>query len=208
MDGCARAYALPKANGRAVSQFHSDYMSAKCPSLPRTRGSLTGKRHGEHASEGSGDTAAKPGYAGCEHAAHPGGHHRVEVDSEKIAKDVTYEPPLVIAFGVDKHSVGSRTMTMGRTRIPPKGRNQAHYHSCEASFFIRKGMLKLYIGEEHSEYIVTENQFVFVPPGMIHGLENLSDTETAELIFTYGNCPSKDDAGTVFVEESWVAGSR
>jgi len=109
---------------------------------------------------------------------------------------------------VDKHSVGSGTVTMGRTRIPPKGRNQAHYHSCEASFFIRKGMLKLYIGEERSEYIVTENQFVFVPPGMIHGLENLSDTETAELIFTYGNCPSKDDAGTVFVEESWVAGSR
>ena len=127
------------------------------------------------------------------------------VDSEKIAKDVTYEPPLMIAFGVDKHSVGSRTMTMGRTRIPPKGRNQAHYHSCEASFFIRKGMLKLYIGEERSEYIVTENQFVFVPPGMIHGLENLSDTETAELVFTYGNCPSKDDAGTVFVETSWVA---
>ena len=130
------------------------------------------------------------------------------VDSEKIAKDVTYEPPLMIAFGVDKHSVGSGTVTMGRTRIPPKGRNQAHYHSCEASFFIRKGTLKLYIGEEHSEYIVTENQFVFVPPGMIHGLENLSDTETAELIFTYGNCPSKDDAGTVFVEESWVAGAR
>ena len=128
------------------------------------------------------------------------------VDSEKIAKDVTYEPPLVIAFGVDKHSVGSETVTMGRTRIPPKGRNQAHYHSCEASFFIRKGMLKLYIGEERREYIVTENQFVFVPPGMIHGLENLSDTEPAELVFTYGNCPSKDDAGTVFVEKSWVAG--
>jgi quercetin dioxygenase-like cupin family protein len=126
------------------------------------------------------------------------------VDSEKIGQDVTYEPPLVIAFGVDKRSVGARTVTMGRTRIPPAGRNQAHYHACEASFFVRKGTLKLFIGETREEYTVTENQFVYVAPGMIHGLQNASETETAELIFTYGNCPSKDDAGTVFVEQSWV----
>ncbi len=130
------------------------------------------------------------------------------VDSEKIDKDVTYEPPLVIAFGVDKHNVGSKTMTMGRTRIPPGGRNQAHHHTCEASFFIRKGTLRLYMGEERKEYTVTENQFVYIPAGMIHGLRNLSETEPAELIFTYGNCPSKDDAGTVFVEKAWVAKPR
>ena len=130
------------------------------------------------------------------------------VDSERINQDVTYEPPLVIAFGVDKHSVGSTTVTMGRTRIPPGGRNQAHYHSCEASFFIRKGTLRLFMGEERKEYTVRENQFVYIPPGMIHGLQNLSPTETAELVFTYGNCPSKDDAGTVFVEKSWVGEPR
>jgi quercetin dioxygenase-like cupin family protein len=129
------------------------------------------------------------------------------VDSEKIGTDVTYEPPLVIAFGVDKHSVGARTVTMGRTRIPPSGRNQAHYHSCEASFFIRKGTLKLFIGPERKEYIVHENQFVYVPPGTIHGLQNVSETDTAELIFTYGDCPSKDDAGTTFVEKPWVTAS-
>jgi quercetin dioxygenase-like cupin family protein len=130
------------------------------------------------------------------------------VDSDAIGKDVTYEPPLVIAFGVDRHSVGSATVTMGRTQIPPGGRNQAHYHSCEASFFIRRGRIRLFIGEERREFVAEENQFVFVPPGVIHGLQNLSDTEPAELIFTYGNCPSKDDAGTVFVEKPWVAGRR
>jgi len=129
------------------------------------------------------------------------------VDPEKIGKDVTYEPPLVIAFGVDKHSVGARTVTMGLTRIPPAGRNQAHYHSCEASFFVRKGTIKMFIGEERKEHTVFENQFVYVAPGVIHGLMNLSWTESAELIFTYGNCPSKDDAGTVFVEKPW-AGAR
>jgi mannose-6-phosphate isomerase-like protein (cupin superfamily) len=64
------------------------------------------------------------------------------------------------------------------------------------------------MGPERKEYIVTENQFVFIPPGVIHGLQNLSETETAELVFTYGNCPSKDDAETVFVEKSWVAEPR
>jgi len=129
------------------------------------------------------------------------------VDSDRMRKDVTYEPPLVIAFGVDKHSVGAVTITMGRTVVPPRGRNPAHYHRCEASFFVRKGRLKLYIGEPRKEYIVNENQFIFVPPGVIHGLQNLSDTEPAELIFTYGNCPSKDDAGTTFVEKAWQPAS-
>lgn len=130
------------------------------------------------------------------------------VDSEKVGKDVTYEPPLVIAFGVDKHSVGSKTITMGRTLVPPGGRNPAHFHTCEAAFFVRKGRLKLYIGEERKEFVVEENQFVFVPPGVIHGLENLSTTDTAELIFTYGNCPSKEDAGTTFVEKPWQAPTK
>lgn len=125
------------------------------------------------------------------------------IDSEKIGKDVTYEPPLVIAFGVDKHSVGSRTITLGRTIVPPGGRNAAHTHTCEAAFFVRKGRLRVYMGEQRQEHIIEENQFVFVPPGVIHGIENLSQTETAELVFTYGNCPSKDDAGTRFVEKPW-----
>ncbi|HLJ60388.1 MAG TPA: cupin domain-containing protein [bacterium] len=117
------------------------------------------------------------------------------VDSEKIGKDVTYEPPLVIAFGVDKHSVGAHTVTMGRTRIPPAGRNQAHYHSCEASFFVRKGTLKLFVGEAREEHTVTENQFVYVAPGMIHGLQNMSETETAELIFRTGTARARTTPG-------------
>ena len=49
------------------------------------------------------------------------------VDSTKIGVDKKYEPPLIIAWGVDSHSVGTQTITMGRTIIPPKGRNQRHY---------------------------------------------------------------------------------
>ena len=60
------------------------------------------------------------------------------------------------------------------------------------------------MGEEKKEYIAPENHIVYSPAGGIHGLMNMSDTETAELIFTYGNCPSRDAAGTVFLEEPWM----
>jgi quercetin dioxygenase-like cupin family protein len=127
------------------------------------------------------------------------------INTEVVAKDVKYEPPLIIAWGVDEATVGSKTLTMGRTIIPPGGRNQRHYHAnCDASFFVRKGTIKVFIGEEKKEYIVPENNFIFSPKGGIHGLQNMSNTDTAELIFAYGNCPSKQAAGTVFLEDPWV----
>lgn len=127
------------------------------------------------------------------------------INTEEVSKDTQYEPPLIIAWGVDQATTGTKTITMGRTIIPPGGRNQRHYHAnCDAAFFVRKGSIKVFIGEEKKEYIVPENHFVFSPAGGIHGLLNLSNTDTAEVIFTYGNCPSKEAAGTTYVEESWV----
>jgi mannose-6-phosphate isomerase-like protein (cupin superfamily) len=127
------------------------------------------------------------------------------INTDTVAKDTKYEPPLVIAWGVDEFTTGTKTITMGRTLIPPGGRNQRHYHAnCDAAFFVRKGAIKVFIGEEKKEYIVPENHIVFSPAGGIHGLLNMSDTETAELIFTYGNCPSKQAAGTTYVEDPWV----
>jgi hypothetical protein len=32
----------------------------------------------------------------------------------------------------------------------------------------------------------------------------MSNTEAAEVIFTYGNCPNKQAAGTIYVEDPWV----
>jgi len=124
------------------------------------------------------------------------------INTEAVDPDTRYEPPLAIAWGVDEATTGTKTITMGRTIIPPGSRNQRHYHTnCDAAFFVRKGAIKVFIGEEKKEYVVPENHIVFSPAGAIHGLLNMSNTETAELIFTYGNCPSKDMAGTVFIEE-------
>ncbi len=127
------------------------------------------------------------------------------INTEEVAKDTQYEPPLIIAWGVDESTTGTKTITMGRTIIPPGGRNQRHYHAnSDAAFFVRKGSIKVFIGEEKKEYIVPENHFVFTPAGGIHGLLNLSNSDTAEVIFTYGNCPSKQAAGTVYMEDPWI----
>jgi len=127
------------------------------------------------------------------------------INTEAVSKDLKYEPPLIIAWGVDEHTTGTKTITMGRTIIPPGSKNQRHYHkNCDAAFFVRKGTIKIFIGKEKKEYIAPENHIVFTPAGGIHGLQNMSETETAELIFTYGNCPSRDAAGTVYMEDPWV----
>ncbi|MFQ5860399.1 MAG: cupin domain-containing protein [Dehalococcoidia bacterium] len=123
------------------------------------------------------------------------------VDSTAVGKDLNYEPPLVIAWGVDSHTVGSDTITMGRTIVPPGARNQAHRHkNCEAVFYVAKGSIRVRLGEEREEHVVPQGCFIYSPKGFIHGIENMSKTEEAELIFTYGNCPDRDAAGTEAVE--------
>lgn len=124
---------------------------------------------------------------------------------DEVPTDREYEPPLNISFGVNKHTVGSKRIVMGYTVVPPSGRNQRHYHAnSEASMFILKGRLKVFIGEEKEEYEVGPNTFIYVSRGEIHGLQNLSDTENAVLVFSYGGVPTKEDAGTTYIEEPWV----
>lgn len=121
-----------------------------------------------------------------------------------VPKDMEYEPGLEIEFGVNEYTVNSKKILMGYTVVPPGGRNQRHYHAnCEVSMFILKGRLRIFVGEEKKEYEVGPGCFIYTPKGEIHGIQNLSTTETAELIFTYG-APSKSKAGTVFVEKPWV----
>jgi uncharacterized RmlC-like cupin family protein len=124
------------------------------------------------------------------------------INTEAIAKDTKFEPPFSIAWGVDEATTGSKTITMGRTTIPPGGKNQPHYHAnCDAAIFVRIGTLKVSIGKERKEYIAPENHIIYTPAGVIHGLENMSDTDSVEVIFTYGNCPNQKAAGTVHAED-------
>lgn len=116
--------------------------------------------------------------------------------------DSAYEPPYRIRWGVDSHTTGTRTITMGRTIIPPGGKNELHYHkNCDTTIYVMKGPIYIYWreGEEVKKREVPPGHFVYFPQGCIHGQENPNPREPAELIFTYGAMPNKDAAGTTFV---------
>ena len=120
--------------------------------------------------------------------------------------DPNYEPPLKPGRGIWSESVENPNLTLSRVVIPPGARNQRHYHvNCDAGMHILKGRLKLFFGPDHEmeEAIVEEGDFAFVPAGVIHGLMNLSDTEEAVLIASYGGVGSKEEAGVVLIEPRW-----
>src|SRR5574341_639956 len=120
----------------------------------------------------------------------------------EVPRDVTYERGLKIDFGVNDGTCGSKKLTMGHTIVPPGSRNQRHYHSCDACFYVVKGHLKVLMldGKDYYERKVGPGTFCYAGPGEIHGLINLSDTEEAELVFAYGGVPNRQAAGTTFVD--------
>jgi len=127
------------------------------------------------------------------------------IPQDQITPDLDYEKGLDIRIGINDTTCGSKELTMGYTIIPPGVRNPAHFHpNAEAGFFILKGELNIYLGENRDLTVVKVGSFVHIPKGEIHGLENTSLDESAALIFAYGNVPNKEASGTTFVEEPWV----
>jgi quercetin dioxygenase-like cupin family protein len=118
--------------------------------------------------------------------------------------DTSYEPPLVIGFGIDSKTVERPPAAMGKTVVPPGARNQAHYHAkSDACLFVIAGSLRFHLGdpsEERDVHVANAGDFVHVPRGEIHGTENVSDTEEAHLVFCYPGVPDKEAAETIFVE--------
>lgn len=129
----------------------------------------------------------------------------VILHNKQLHLNLDYEKGLEIRFGIDNTTCGSQDLTMGYTVVPPGARNQAHFHAnAEAGMFVISGRLRVYVGKDRTRTDVESGSFIFVPKGEIHGIENPSPTEAAEIVFVYGNVPNKDAAGTVFVEEPWV----
>lgn len=126
------------------------------------------------------------------------------INSLDVDEDKAYEPPYDIRWGVNRETTGTATITMGRTIIPPRGRNGLHFHkNCDTTIYVVKGPINIYWkeGEEIARKEVPVGHFVYFPRGCVHGQENPSGTAPAELIFTYGGMPNKEAAGTTFVDD-------
>ena len=121
-------------------------------------------------------------------------------------KDLTYqvgqEPPLMNKRGICSDTVDKPHLKMYHVLIPAGAKNQRHYHiNCDAGMHVLKGRLKMTFGpdREMEEVIAEEGDFFFVPAGIIHGLENLSTTEAAEIVAAKNNVSTESEEGSIFL---------
>jgi len=125
------------------------------------------------------------------------------IRKEGLKENKTYEPPLVIGFGINNKTVEVPKMVMGHTVLPPGRRNRRHYHvNCNVGVYRIKGRARLLLGPGHEqeEFEVGPGDFVFIPAGEIHAAMNLSDKESTEVVFCYVGVNSIEEANTIFVE--------
>ena len=90
------------------------------------------------------------------------------VNSLDVDEDKAYEPPYDIRWGVNRETTGTDTITMGRTIIPPRGRNALHFHkNCDTTIYVAKGPINIYWkeGEEITRKEVPVGHFVYFPAG-------------------------------------------
>lgn len=122
--------------------------------------------------------------------------------------DTHYEPPLRIGFGIDSSTVESPPAAMGKTVIAPGAKNQSHRHEAsDACIHIISGRLRFLFGEpgtDRSEEIAEPGDFIHIPCGEAHGVENLSDSQPVHLVFCYPGVPDKEAAQTRMLEDKSV----
>jgi uncharacterized RmlC-like cupin family protein len=122
--------------------------------------------------------------------------------------DTLYEPPLTIGFGIDGGTVANPPAAMGKTVIPPGAKNQSHHHTeTDACIHIISGRVRFRFGDPGGplvEEVAQGGDFVHIPRGEGHGVENVSDTEPVHLVFCYPGVPDSDAAGTVMLEDESV----
>ena len=71
--------------------------------------------------------------------------------------------------------------------------------------YVIKGHLRMFAGPDWKmqTYDVGPGDFFYGPRGEIHGLQNLSTTESAEMIAMGNSAGRLEDSGIVFVEPPW-----
>lgn len=123
---------------------------------------------------------------------------------DTYVSDTKYEPPLTIGFGIDSGTVENPPAAMGKTVIPPGAKNQSHRHEAsDACIHIISGRIRFLFGDPGTDRvseIAQGGDFVHIPRGEAHGVENVSDTEPVHLVFCYPGVPDKDAAITVMLE--------
>ena len=104
------------------------------------------------------------------------------------------KPPDYDSFGlVQYHHLANQNATDGdcglyRVEIAPKGGAGPHFHrAMSEAFFVLSGTVKLYDGNDWVDG--HPNDFLYVPPGGIHGFRNEADEPTSMLMLFAPGAP-------------------
>lgn len=100
---------------------------------------------------------------------------------------------------VTNESCGSRFCTVGHTIFHPASSDKSSMHDlhthpdAEEIIIVLRGTGRAISGDE--EFPIGPGSVIFVPVGDRHLVENTSETEDMEVIFTYGGATSLSRAG-------------
>ncbi len=110
--------------------------------------------------------------------------------------------------GVSPQHTPATKIWYGKVSNEPGFRSLPHHHGeAETGGYLLKGHGRIYFGENYAEWVdMTEGDFVFVPPQMIHVEANMSTTD--ELVWV--TCRTPDNIVVNFddVEDSVLDGFR
>lgn len=81
--------------------------------------------------------------------------------------------------------VGARDFLNGITMFPPGTAIAEHFHNCDESVLVLRGHAVAHVaGEQHP---VVAGDVSFIPTGIHHYFENVSDTEELHIFWTYAS---------------------
>lgn len=130
------------------------------------------------------------------------------IRTSDFESDTFYEPPLRIGFGIDSSTIDNPPAAMGKTVISPGAKNQSHRHEAsDACIHIISGRLRFLFGDpgtDRTEEIAEAGDFIHIPRGEAHGVENVSLSEPVHLVFCYPGVPDKEAAVTTMLENKSV----
>lgn len=128
------------------------------------------------------------------------------IRADEAKKDVSYDPPLQCFWGINDETTGHKTkIAVLRAVWPPGKRNAVHLHKfADNGMYVLRGKARLYVGEDREVLTCKAGDFIYIPAGEIHMVENASDEEEVEVIGIYGGVSNESQAGNVWIERPAV----
>ena len=110
--------------------------------------------------------------------------------------------------GVSPQHTPATKIWYGKVSNEPGFRSLPHHHGeAETGGYLLKGNGRIYFGETYAEFVdMSEGDFVFVPPHMIHVEANMSTTE--ELVWVTCRTPDNIVINLADIDDAMLVGFR